>query len=62
MIRLQARVKSNYLKHGVEISSCFFLYWSKNMVIFLRFICYYDQKRSLCLEDSDLSIQDYLRN
>ena len=32
------------------------------MVIFLRFISYYDQKRSLCLEDSDLSIQDYLRN
>ena len=32
------------------------------MVTFLRFISYYDQKRSLCLEDSDLSIQDYLRN
>ena len=32
------------------------------MVLFLRFISYYDQKRSLCVEDSDVSIQDYLQD
>ena len=32
------------------------------MVLFLRFISYYDQKRSLCVKDSDVSIQDYLQD